>query len=80
MEIGYHIIFDINMDQKFTQKASLVANVHETEYVPKWDTYYSVVSRDSVRISFLYAALNDLDILSCEISNAHLEALCGEKL
>ena len=49
-EIRYHIIFYINMDGKFTQKARLVANGHETEYVPKWDTYYSAVSRDSVRI------------------------------
>ena len=79
-EIGYHIIFDINMDGKFTQKARLVANGRETKYVPKWDTYSSVVSTDSVRISFLYAALNSLDIFSCDISNAYLEAPCGEKL
>ena len=52
MEIGYHIIFNINMDEKFTRKASLVANGHETEYVPKWDTYSSVVSQDSLRIAF----------------------------
>ena len=68
------------MDGEFTQKASLVENVHETEYVPKWDTYNSVVSRYSVRISFLYTALNDLDILPCNLSNAYLEAPCGEKL
>ena len=79
-EIGYHIIFDIKMDVKFTQKARLVANGHETEYIPKRDTYSSVVSRDSVRIEFLYAALNDLYILSCNKSNAYLEAPCGEKL
>ena len=33
-----------------------------------------------MRIAFLYVALNDLDILSCGISTAYLEALCGEKL
>ena len=31
-------------------------------------------------ISFVYAALNDLDILSCGISNAYLEAPCGDKI
>ena len=45
-EIGYHIIFVIKMDGKFTQKARLVANGPETEYLHKQDTYYSVVSRD----------------------------------
>ena len=79
-EIGYHVIFSINMDGKFTRKARLVATGHETEYVPKWDTYSSVVSRESVRIAFLYAELNYLYILSCDISNAYLEAPCGEKL
>ena len=57
-EIGYYIIFDINMGGNFTQKARLVANGNETEYLPKWDTYYLVLSRDSVRTEFLYAALN----------------------
>ena len=33
-----------------------------------------------MRIAFLYAELNDLDISSCNISNAYFEPLCGEKL
>ena len=78
-EIGYHIIFDVKMYGKFTQKARLVANGNETEYLPKWDTYSSVVSRDSVHIELLYAAFNDLDIFSCGISNAYIEAPCGQK-
>ena len=79
-EIGYHIIFNVKMDVHFTRKSRLVANGHETEYVPNWDTYSSVVSRDSVQLAFLYEALNDLDIFSCDISNAYLEAPCGDKL
>ena len=39
-----------------------------------------MVSRDSAWIAFLYAALNDLDIFSCDTSNAYLESPCGEKL
>jgi hypothetical protein len=37
-------------------------------------TYSSVVSRDSVRIMFLIAALNDLNIKMCDIGNAYLNA------
>ena len=33
-----------------------------------------------MRIAFLYDALNALGIFSCDISNAYLEAPCGEKL
>lgn len=42
-------------------------------------TYSSVVSRDSVRICLLIAALNDLDIQSGDIENAYLTAPCREK-
>ena len=78
-ELGVHMVFDIKMDGKFTRKARLVANGNET--APTKDmTYSSVVGRDSVRIAFLYAALNDLDVLGCDVSNAYLNAPCREKL
>jgi hypothetical protein len=41
---------------------------------PSSITYSSVVSRDSVRIALMVAALNDLDILSADIGNAYLNA------
>ena len=47
------------MDGKFIQKVSLVSNVHETEYIHKWDTYSSVLSQDWVWIAFLYTALKN---------------------
>ena len=78
-EIGCHMIFDIKMDGKFTRKARFVANGNETESLPAWDTYASVVSRETVRLAFLYAALNDLDILTCDVSNAYLNAKAKEK-
>jgi Reverse transcriptase (RNA-dependent DNA polymerase) len=43
-------------------------------------TYSSVVSRDSVRLTFLIAVLNDVDILSCDIGNAYLNAPCQENI
>ena len=76
-EIGCHVVFDIKMD--FTRKARFVAGGHTTE-APTSITYSSVVSRDSVRIGFLIAALNDLDIMACDLENAYLNAPCREKI
>ena len=61
------MIFDVKMD--FTRKARLVAGGHMAD-TPASLTYSSVVSRDSVRLGLLLAALNDLDVLSCDIGNA----------
>jgi hypothetical protein len=76
-EIKCHIIFDIKMD--FTRKARFVAGGHMTE-TPNSLTYSSVVSRESVKLAFLIAALNGLDIMSCDIGNAYLNAACREKI
>ena len=76
-EIKCHMIFDVKMD--LTRKARFVAGGHLTE-PPASITYSSVVSRDSVRIAFLLAALNELDILACDIGNAYLNAPCREKV
>ena len=78
-EIGVHMIFDVKLDGKFTRKARLVADGHKID-TPASSTYSSVVSRESVRIAFLYASLNDLDILSCDVANAYLCADCKEKV
>ena len=43
-------------------------------------TYSSVVSRDSVRLAFLIAGLNDLDVLAGDVTNAYLSASCSEKI
>ena len=81
--IGYqkittHWVFDIKMGENFRRKARLVADGHKTE-PPAAITYSSVVSRDSVRICPLLAALNDLNIESADIENAYLTAPCREK-
>jgi hypothetical protein len=76
-EITCHIIFDVQMD--LTRKARFVADGHLTE-PPVSVTYSSVVSRDSVRLAFLLAALNDLDIVACDVGNAYLNAPCREKI
>jgi hypothetical protein len=65
------MIFDVKMD--FTRKARFVAGGHMTD-PPTSMTYSSVVSRDSVRIAFLIAAMNDLEVLGADGGNANLNA------
>jgi hypothetical protein len=76
-EIDCHMVFDVKMG--LTRKARFVAGGHTTE-TPSSLTYSSVVSRDSVQIAFLLAALNNVDVFSCDISNAYLNAPCREKI
>ena len=76
--IPYHIIFDIKYD--LTRKARLVAGGHRNKDVPSHITYSSVVSRETVRIGFLIAALNGLKISAADIGNAYLNAPCAEKV
>ena len=75
--ITVHMVFDLKMD--LTRKARLVADGHKTE-VPAESVYSSVVSKDSVRLLLLIAALNDLDVLSADVQNAYLQAPTKEKL
>ncbi len=63
----------------FTRKARFVAGGHMTD-PPTEITYSTVVSRDSVRIGFLIAALNDLDLVAADIGNAYLQAETKEKI
>ena len=79
--VGYrkmrgHMIFDIKLD--LTRKARWVADGSQSE-MPRESTYSSVVSRDSVRIFFTLAALNDVDVLACDVQNAYLNAPTNEK-
>jgi len=76
--IPYHFIFDVKAD--LTRKARLlVAGGHRHE-VPTHTTFSSVAGRDSVRLGFLLAALNMLNILVCDIGNAYLSAPNREKV
>ena len=43
-------------------------------------TYVSVVSRESIRIGFLLAALNRLEVMSMDIASAYLNAPCQEEV
>jgi hypothetical protein len=75
--VGVHMIFDVKMD--LTQKARLVANSHETE-VPTESTNSTIVTQDSVRLVFLLAALNGLEVLAGDVQNAYINADSKENL
>lgn len=75
--IDLTIVFDIKMD--FTRKARICARGDQTD-PPSSITYASVVTRESVRIGFLVAALNDLNVLSADVAGAYLNAPCAEKV
>ena len=72
-KINCHLIFDVKMGESFQEKARMVAGGHVTD-VPSSITYSSVVSRDSVHIIFMVAALNNLKVLGCNKQNAYLTA------
>ena len=78
-EITGHIIFDVKLGEGFRRKARFVGDGHKTR-TPSSVTYSSVVSRDSVRIILMVAALNELEIEGADIENAYLTAPCREKV
>jgi Reverse transcriptase (RNA-dependent DNA polymerase) len=78
-EIKCHMIFDVKLGKNFRRKARYVAEGHATD-PPSSITYSSVISRESVRVTLLIAALNDLEVLSADIQNAYLHAKCQEKI
>ena len=75
--LGYHMVFDVKIT--LDRKCRLVADGHRVEEQPKENTYSSVPSRDTVRLFFLLAALNDCDVMAADIQNAYLTAPIAEK-
>lgn len=75
--ITCHMIFDVKFD--LLRKARFVAGGHQTD-PPKESTYASVVSRDSVRLAFLIAALNDLGVLAADVQSAYINAPTEENV
>ena len=62
----------------FTRKARHIANGAKTQDISS-STYAGVVSKDTVRIAFMYAALHGLDLFAADIKNAYLQAPITEK-
>ena len=65
-EITCHIINDLKIDLSW--KAQIVA-IGEGMEAPAFLTYSSIVTKSGIKLAFLIVALNDLDIMSCNIGN-----------
>ena len=77
-QITGHLVFDVKLGENFRCKARYCAVGHKTG-APLSVPYNTVVSRDSVRIFLLIAALHELDVLSADVQNAFLTAPNKEK-
>ena len=78
-EITCHMIFTVKFDLR--RKSRYVAGGHLVKEQPAYNMYSSVVSRESMHIGFLLAgALNDIDLMSGDISNAYLNVKTKEKV
>ena len=75
-EIKYHMIFNVKFN--LTRKARLVAAGYMNE-VPAYTAYSPVISRETLRICFMLAALNGLDIMMGDVGNAFIQAKPREK-
>ena len=78
-QVKCHMIFDVKMGENFRRKARMVAGGH-MKVTPAALTYASVVSRYSVIITLTIAALNDLEVMVCDIQNLYLTEKCREKI
>ena len=77
-QIRCHMIFDVKMED-FRLKTRLVANGLMTK-TPKCQTYSSVLSYETVRISLTISALNDIKVKGLDAINAYTKAPITEKV
>ena len=78
-EIKCHMIFNVKKWRNLPQESPAGGGGHTTE-APATLTYLLVVARDSVRIALTVVALNELEVMACDIQNAYLTANCCEKI
>ena len=81
--IGYkfircHMIIYVKMED-FLRKSRLLAGGHMTD-TPAAITYASVVSRESVRLALMLAALNALEVKCGDVMNAYITTPITEKV
>jgi len=76
--IPYHLIYDVKFDGR--RKCRLVCGGHRTPDVPPEEVYSGVVSMDTIRMAFVLAAANGLDVCAADISTAFLYGRTREKV
>ena len=78
IQIPYHLIFDVKFDLR--HKCRLVAGGHRTPDVDPEQVYSGVVSIETIRLAFVLAAANQLDVCAADISTAFLYGKTREKV
>ena len=73
-----HVVFDIKVED-FKQKTRLVVGGHMTKALATVMNA-SVVSRETVKIAWMIAALNDLEVKLGDILNAYVQATDTKKV
>ena len=76
--IPYHFVFDAKFDGR--RKARLVAGGHRAPDVPENEIYSGVVSIETIRVAFVLAAMNNLDVCAADVSTAFLYGKTREKV
>ena len=72
-----HIVFDIKMEN-FRCKARLVVGGHMTK-APATIMYFSIVSRETVRIALMITTIDDLDVKVDGILNTYVKVPATRK-
>jgi hypothetical protein len=75
--IPYHLVFDVKFDLR--RKARLVAGGHQTD-PPKEDVYSGVVAMETIRMGFVVAAMNGLQVCAADVGNAFLYGITRERV
>jgi hypothetical protein len=75
--IPYHCIYDVKFDGR--KKCRLVAGGHMTDPTSE-EVFSGVVSMETVRICFVLAQLNNLEVCAGDIGNAFLYGKTKEKV
>jgi len=70
-KLNCHIIFEVKISENFRRKALFVADGYLTNKSSSF-VYSTVNSRNSARVAFVVAVLNDLKILTSAIQNKYL--------
>ena len=70
-KITGHLVLDVKLGENFQRKVRYCADGHNTE-APAALTYSTVVSRNSVQVLLMIAALNGLDLQCAGIKNSSL--------
>ena len=71
-------MFDAKFDGR--RKARLVAGGHRAPDITREEAYSGVVSMETIRVTFVLAVLNNLDVCAADISTAFLHGKTKEKV